>query len=99
MSDLKGKAALITGGSRGIGAAIVQRLAADGAAVAINYRMRADAAGKIAADIAANGGRAITVRGDVSVPEDVRSMVDETVERLGGLDILVSNAGIEPAHG
>ena len=93
--NLKGKTALVTGGSRGIGAAVVRRLAEQGAAVSINYRTRAEAAEAIAAEITAAGGTAIVVQGDVSVPEDVRRIVDESADRLGGLDILVSNAGIE----
>jgi 3-oxoacyl-[acyl-carrier protein] reductase len=94
-NGLKGKKALVTGGSRGIGAAVVRRLAQDGAAVAINYRVQAEAAEVIAADITEAGGLAVTVRGDVSVPEDVRRLADESASRLGGLDILVSSAGIE----
>jgi 3-oxoacyl-[acyl-carrier protein] reductase len=94
-STLKGKRALVTGGSRGIGAAVVRRLAADGAAVAINYRAKAEAAEGIAAEITEAGGTAVTVQGDVSAPEDIRRVVDEAAARLGGLDILVSNAGIE----
>ena len=92
---LKGKTALVTGGSRGIGAAVVRRLAEDGAAIAINYRAQAEAAEGIAAEITEAGGSAVAVRGDVSVPEDVRRVVNESADRLGGLDILVSSAGIE----
>jgi NAD(P)-dependent dehydrogenase (short-subunit alcohol dehydrogenase family) len=92
---LKGKTALVTGGSRGIGAAVVRRLAEDGAAIAINYRAQAEAAEGIAAEITEAGGSAVAVRGDVSVPEDVRRVVNESPDRLGGLDILVSSAGIE----
>jgi NAD(P)-dependent dehydrogenase (short-subunit alcohol dehydrogenase family) len=92
---LKGKTALVTGGSRGIGAAVVRRLAEAGAAVAINYRAQAEAANGIAAQISEEGGLAVTVQGDVSVPNDVRRVVDESADRLGGLDILVSCAGIE----
>ena len=93
--NLKGKTALVTGGSRGIGAAVVRRLARDGAAVAIGYRAEADAAEGIAAEITEAGGAAVAVQGDVSAPEDVRRVVDESAGRLGGLDILVSCAGIE----
>ena len=95
MSNLKGKVALVTGGSRGIGAAVVRRLASDGAAVAINYRSNAAVADAMAAEILADGGNAITVRGDVAVPEQIGEVVEETVRRLGRVDILVSNAGIE----
>jgi 3-oxoacyl-[acyl-carrier protein] reductase len=93
--NLKGKTALVTGGSRGIGAAVARRLAEDGAAIAINYRTQAEAAEGIAAEITEAGGLAVAVRGDVSVPEDVRRVADESADRLGGLDILVSSAGIE----
>lgn len=95
MENLTRKIALVTGGSRGIGAAVVHRLAEEGAAVAINYLVNAEAAEGIAAQIVAAGGQAITVQGDVSVPEEVRRVVDEAADRLGGVDILVSNAGIE----
>ena len=79
--NLKGKTALVTGGSRGIGAAVVRRLARDGAAVAINYRAEADAAEGIAAEITEAGGAAVAVQGDVSAPEDVRRVVDESAGR------------------
>jgi NAD(P)-dependent dehydrogenase (short-subunit alcohol dehydrogenase family) len=95
MSSLKGKTALITGGSRGIGAAIARRLASDGAAVAITYRSQAAAAEAVAADITATGGRAIAVQGDVTSPQQIGSFVDQAVDQLGGLDILISNAGVE----
>ena len=94
MSSLAGKRALVTGGGRGIGAAVVRRLAADGAAVAINYRSDAGAADALAAELAGGGG-VLTVQADVSDPEQARRAVDEAAERLGGLDILVSNAGVE----
>lgn len=95
MDRLKGRVALVTGGSRGIGAAVVRRLAEDGAAVAINYRSNAELAEAIAAEITAAGGSAVAFGGDVAQPDEIGRVVDETVKRLGGLDILVSNAGIE----
>ncbi|MFG1608439.1 SDR family NAD(P)-dependent oxidoreductase [Actinoplanes sp. NPDC049265] len=95
MGNLKGKTALVTGGSRGIGAAVVRRLAADGAAVAIHYRSQAEAAATIAAEINDMGGRAVAVRGDVAVPAEIPPFVDAAAEHLGGIDILVSNAGVE----
>ena len=93
--SLKGKVALVTGGSRGIGAAVARRLADDGAAVAVNYVSNAAAAEAVAAEIVKAGGSAVALRADVSDPEQTGRLVDETVDRLGSLDILVSNAGIE----
>jgi NAD(P)-dependent dehydrogenase (short-subunit alcohol dehydrogenase family) len=93
--SLNGKVALVTGGSRGIGAAVVRRLAADGAAVAVNYRANAEKAQALVDEIVAAGGTAVALAADVSEPEQTGRLVDEAVNRLGGLDILVSNAGIE----
>ena len=95
MTRLAGKRALVTGGSRGIGAAIARRLAAEGAAVAVNYRSGKDAAETLTRELTADGGRAVALPGDVSDPAVPRDLVDQTVEQLGGLDILVSNAGVE----
>lgn len=92
---LTGRKALVTGGARGIGAAVARRLAADGADVAINYRSSGDAAEALAAEIAAVGRRAVALKADVSEPDQIRLLADEAAEALGGLDILVSNAGIE----
>ena len=86
----------MTGGGRGIGAAIVRRLAAEGASVAINYRSDRAAAEALADELASGpGGRPPVVRADVSDPEQAGSVVEEAAGRLGGLDILVSNAGVE----
>ena len=95
MTDsLKGKVALVTGGSRGIGRAIVERLSRAGAAVAVNYASQAAAAEKAVGEITAAGGQALAIQADVSrVPEVVR-LFDETIARFGKLDILVNNAGI-----
>jgi 3-oxoacyl-[acyl-carrier protein] reductase len=92
--NLKGRTALVTGGSRGIGAAIVTALADVGAAVAINYRERADAADVLKEKIESGGGRALAVRADVSQAIEVAGMVDKVMSALGPVDILVNNAGI-----
>src|SRR5450432_2315836 len=91
---LKGKVALVTGASRGIGRAIAERLARQGAAVAVNYSSNAGEAQKVVAEIEAAGGDAFAVQADVGrVPEIVR-LFDETIAHFGKLDILVNNAGI-----
>ncbi len=94
MSDLKGKAALVTGGSRGIGAAIARRLAADGAMVAITYGASAKNAQDIVASMRAEGGRAMAIAADSSDPAAVQGAVQRTTAEFGGLDILVNNAGM-----
>ena len=92
---LKGKVALITGASRGIGKGIAEVFADEGADVAINYFANAQEAEAVAQSIRGKGRRAITVKGDVSVRADVESMIDKTWTELGPIDILVNNAGIE----
>jgi len=94
MGDLDGKAALVTGGSRGIGRAICLELGRRGARVAVNYRANAELAERVAAEIRAMGSEAFAVGGDVANGDDAAAMVKATVERFGGLDILVNNAGI-----
>lgn len=94
MIDLSGRVALVTGASRGIGRAIALELARCGAAVAVNYRERAEAADAVAAVIDGLGGQAIAVQADVTDAEAVAAMVKGVTTELGGLDILVNNAGI-----
>src|ERR1700740_2641750 len=90
---LEEKNALVTGGSRGIGAAIAKRLAWDGAKVAITYSKGADAAASVVKQIEREGGKAIAIQADAADAAAVRAAVEETVETFGGLDILVNNAG------
>jgi 3-oxoacyl-[acyl-carrier protein] reductase len=92
--NLKGKIALVTGASRGIGRAIAVRLAREGAVVAINYARRADEAWKLAGEIETAGGKALAVQADVGRVAEVVRLFDETLARFGRLDILVNNAGV-----
>jgi 3-oxoacyl-[acyl-carrier protein] reductase len=91
--NLEGHVALVTGGSRGIGASISRTLAEHGAAVAINYKESAPQAEALQAEIEKAGGKAIAIQADVRKPEDCERMVQETIDGLGKLDILVNNAG------
>jgi 3-oxoacyl-[acyl-carrier protein] reductase len=92
--DLRGKAAIVTGGSRGIGRAIAVCLAERGARVAINYVANTAAAEETASRIRSCGGECITVQADVRRPEDVQRLVDETLKAFGRVDILVNNVGL-----
>lgn len=94
MSNLSNKVALVTGGSRGIGAAIVKRLAADGASVAFTYVNAADKAHALAAEIELAGGKALPIKADSGDALAIAAAVDATVKQLGRLDILVNNAGV-----
>jgi 3-oxoacyl-[acyl-carrier protein] reductase len=94
MSELKGKVAIVTGASKGIGSAIAKALGAAGAAVVVNYASSKTDAEHVVADIAAKGGKAIAVKGDVAKPTDVERLFDETKKAFGRLDILVNNAGV-----
>ena len=97
--NLDGKVALVTGASRGIGAAVAIALAKAGAAVAVNYRERADAAGALVADLNKAGHRAFALAADVSQKEAVAGMVARVGAELGPIDILVNNAGIAIVRG
>ncbi|KAA9152579.1 SDR family oxidoreductase [Amycolatopsis acidicola] len=96
MAVLEGKTALVTGASRGIGAAIAVRLAAEGANVAITYERSRDRAEEVVAEIEGLGRKAIAIQADSADADAVTGAVDRTAETLGGLDILVNNAGIFP---
>jgi 3-oxoacyl-[acyl-carrier protein] reductase len=91
---LEGRVALVTGGSRGIGRAICGVLAEEGADVAVNYRSGKTQAEEVVQEITASGRRAVAVEGDVSDFESAQAIVAETIEKLGGLHIVVNNAGI-----
>src|SRR5262245_34960395 len=91
---LRGRIALVTGASRGIGRAIALALAAEGAAVAVNYRAGEAQAQEVVREIVATDGRAITVQGDVADYGQAEAALQQTITALGGLHILVNNAGI-----
>jgi 3-oxoacyl-[acyl-carrier protein] reductase len=94
MNRLSGKTAVVTGASKGIGAGIAKGLAAEGAAVVVNYASSKDGADRVVADIKAKGGEAIAVQGDVAKTADVEKIFAATKQAFGRLDILVNNAGV-----
>jgi len=94
MSKLTGKVAVVTGASKGIGAGIAKGLAAEGAAVVVNYASSREGADRVVAAIAAKGGKAIAVQGDISKAADVKRLFAETKKAFGPLDVLVNNAGV-----
>src|SRR3954471_15012091 len=94
MSDLKGKVAVVTGASKGIGAATAKALAAAGASVVVNYASSREGADRVVAAIKASGGKAIAVKGDVAKSADVQGLFDKAKAEFGKVDVLVNNAGI-----
>jgi len=94
MSKLKDKVAVVTGASKGIGASIAKHLAAEGAAVVVNYASSRAGADRVVAEITREGGRAIAVQADLARPADITRLFSKTMEAFGRLDILVNNAGV-----
>ena len=94
MSNLKGKVAVVTGASKGIGAAIARGLGDAGASVVVNYGSSKEGADRVVADITSKGGKAVAVQGDVSKAADVQRLFKEMKKTFGSLDVLVNNAGI-----
>jgi len=94
MSTLSGKVAIVTGSSKGIGAGIAERLAADGASVVVNYSRSALDAGVVVDRIVAAGGKAVAVKADITNPAEIQPLIDAALKAFGRLDILVNNAGV-----
>ena len=93
MANLTGKVAIVTGSSRGIGRAIAERLGRDGASVVVNYAGSQEKAEEVVRAIESSGSKAIAVQADMSNPEEVKHLFDETEKQFGQLHILVNNAG------
>src|SRR4029453_7066852 len=91
---LAGKVAIVTGGSKGLGAGIAKRFGVEGAAVVVNYASSKEDADRVVAEITGHGGNAIGVQGDMSKVADVKRLLEETTRTFGALDVLVNNAGI-----
>lgn len=94
MGELKGKVAVVTGASKGIGAGIAKRFGEAGASVVVNYASSKEGADKVVAEITKNGGKAIAVKADVSKAPEVKKLFEETKRAFGKLDVLVNNAGV-----
>ena len=94
MKKLAGKVAIVTGASKGIGAATAIALAAEGAAVAVNYSSGKEGAETVVSLISREGGKAIAIRGDVGKAADVKRLFEETKKAFGSVDVLVNNAGV-----
>jgi 3-oxoacyl-[acyl-carrier protein] reductase len=94
MPNLKGKVAIVTGASKGIGAAIAEDLAREGASVVVNYSSSPEKADEVVGRIKTNGGSAKAVRADLSKPEEARHLIDATLSEFGRADIIVNNAGV-----
>src|ERR1700751_4828375 len=94
MSKLKGKVAVVTGASKGIGPGIAKALSADGASVVVNYASSKAGAEAVVNDITKAGGKAVAVQGDVSKAADAQAIVDAAIKHYGRLDILVNNSGV-----
>src|SRR5271168_823985 len=93
-NKLAGKVAVVTGASKGIGAAIAKHLAAEGAAVVVNYSSSREGADRVVAEIGAKGGKAVAVHGNVAKQADIERLFTETIKTFGAPEILVNNAGI-----
>ncbi len=94
MGKLQGKVAIVTGASKGIGAGIARALAAEGASVVVNYASSREGAERVVSDIAAKGGKAVAVHGDVGKEADLKALFEATKKAYGRLDVLVNNAGV-----